>query len=226
MTNAVATTSTGTSALAAHEALKAYAAAQKINLMRFASYNNVRGDMLSKDADKAEIVIKQGTKFYLNTAKIAHGYKCWVDSSVKDEVMFYLLERPTLPDIETLPDHGPYEGERDGWKVNLSFPLYQPDEKMGYIFQVSSVSSVNAMNKVIATVIQAAGRDGKDLDQDIPLLELSRGSYKNKSTKKDMFIPNFKVVGWEKANVLNLTVSGLPPKEEKDADSDEAGVSV
>lgn len=228
MTNAVATTTAGalSEAQKRHSALQAYATAQKVNLIRYASFNSQRGEMLTKDSDKAEIVIKAGTRFYLNATKIAHGFKCWKDGEVKDDAMFYLNDRPVLPAIETLNDHGPYEGERDGWKENMSFPLFHPEEKMGYIFQTSSLSANNAMKKFIGILVQAAMKDGKDIDAgDIPLIEYNKGSYKSKVARKEIFIPSFKVVGWARAEELNLTVTGLPPKAD-DGDQDPTGTAT
>ncbi len=212
--NALTTTGGKPSLLAMHTALQQYAQAQKINLTRFLSFHNVRGEFLTKDAEKVEVVVKFGTQFYVNVPKIAHGFVCWKDSQAKEKIMYLMQDMPTLPDTSTLPDHGPYEGDRDGWSEQMSIPFYHPIEKMGYVFQVSSMSSLNATKKMLGKIIAAAVREGKDVDNDVPLIEVYRDSYKNRMTKKDMFIPGFKVVGWVKASDLNLEVSGLPPKDD------------
>ena len=167
--------------------------------------------------------MKFGTQFYVNVPKIAHGHVCWKDSQAKEKIMHLMQDMPTLPDTSTLPDHGPYDGDRDGWSEQMSIPFYQPEEKMGYIFQVSSMSSLNATKKLLGKIIAAAMRDGKDVDHDVPLIEVYRDSYKNRQTKKDMFIPGFKVVGWAKTTDLNLTVSGLPPKDDGESDTKALG---
>lgn len=184
----------------------------KVNTYRYMSWQGQVGQFSTKDEDRNVIVIKNGSKFVLNLPEVWHGYICWSGGQVKDREFFNLLTNPVLPPVDDLPDHSPYPGDRDGWNMQFSIPLYSQDEKMGYVLNLSGKVATNAFGALVKKIIIASQKAGKDLDTALPVIEIFADKYHNKKMGKDMPVPGFKVVDWVNSADAQLTISGRPPE--------------
>lgn len=198
--------------------LTQFAASNKIGTHRFLSFKGDTGDYKTQDSERNDIVVKLGTEYLLNTPEIYHGWLCWKDGKPVDQVFVQLVRQPNLPAVDTLPDHGPYnEDEREGWRESIAFPLRSNDDAIDYIFQVSSLSAVNAMKRFIGKLLQNANA-GHNLAHEVPVVALAKSSYtgtKGKAKGKVIPLPDLKLVAWKSKADLSppLTISARPTKD-------------
>lgn len=223
MSNDLTTQNKSTSLAATNlAALKAYTESNKVSTFRFMKWDGQRGAYLTKDEDRNEVNIKFGTKFVLNVPEMYHGFICWVNNEVKKREFFRMMDHPVLPDQATLPDYGPYEGDRDGWQEQISLPMVCLDDKLAYVWTQSGTGALNAIKRALQAIISSAMRDGHDLETEVPVLALDKGKYFNKKLKKDSPIPKITVVEWMKRENLDLTISAKPYDLEDEEKGDES----
>lgn len=170
------------------------------------SINGNTGEIHIGPKDDEEYLEKD-TELVLDLFNAEHGHICWVEEEVAEELMEPIALGRKLPNINDLPDHGPYEkhddGSEDGWSVQFRFKAY--DEKTGepYTFSTMSKSGVRAVRKLMKEYgSKFPLKIGKDGQYMVPVVVFGVTSFKIKDKPKlgKKYSPDFEIVDWIEAS--------------------------
>lgn len=182
---------------------------------KYLSFHAQRGEFYVKDNDN-EVSVPVGTRFAVNWQEITHGFVCWKGGKVFDSVSWNLLARPSLPDVDALPDHGPYETDannrQDGWKEQVSIPLKDLKTGIEYIFKTGPDSSVRATRRFLGELTNELALrlppDGADADAvkiGLPVLVNGKSHFVPKGRTNKVFVPKFDLEKeWIKDEAFNM----------------------
>ena len=149
-----------------------------------------------------------GSLLLCNMLLAQHGWICWVEGEVADEVNHVIAEGRPFPDEEDLKDHGPYkeykDGTKDGWQEQYILYFFSEELNEGFTLKISNASGRRSVRKLLKAYGQKAplqvGNDGLNM---IPVIELDTTSFpikdedgkiNKKAGKKHA--PVFKIVDW------------------------------
>jgi hypothetical protein len=187
--------------------------------------------------DYAEELI-DGSELILNGATIQHGWICWVDGEVMDEVNVLVSSGKPFPKESELENYGPYEthsdGTKDGWQEQYIFHLYHEKSEQAFTLKLSSRSALRAAKNLVRQYGKAfftkIADDG--VNTNFPLIEIGNtsfdvkkedGSINKKAGKK--YAPVFKIVDWIDYNEVAQffeAAGGDDAGDYDDEDEDEA----
>lgn len=128
-------------------------------------------------------------RFAVDVDGAERGFVCFVDGKLEDKVMVRVASGKKVSQ-ETLPDHGPYEGN-DGWKACTSIQLRSLTSGDEFLFcPVSNggLAAIGPILKMYKCRLQA-NKGG------IPIIDLDVADYKHKSYGK-VLKPVLKIVEW------------------------------
>lgn len=150
----------------------------------------------------------------VNVPKMIIGFQCWKDKSVVDEKFAAIGEPPI--DRDTLPEHGPYSQDGDGWQESCKVQLFiLPGGKIIQPiyseFSTSSNGGLGAIRKFNEAYIAGirAGNFRK-----LPVVKFSVDAYNHKTYGK-IKTPKLEIVRWVEpgeAKALGVTVNASLPK--------------
>lgn len=217
MSNAVTLSKAGI--MAAAKAMSQSVVNAGVPTHKYLTFHAQRSVYLVKETDK-ETTVDVGTRLALNWPEIMHGYICWKDGKVHDQVNFSLLETPVLPEMDTLPDHGPYSDDpqqRDGWREQITLPLKDLDAKVDYMYKTGADSSVRAVRRFIRDLQQElvlrAGSMGDDDELPLaPFVELGKTHFIPQGRTNKVYVPKFILVegDWTSMGEIEFTKINTP----------------
>ena len=120
---------------------------------------------------------------------LENGYVCWKDGQLTDELWFGIGE--DLPSKVSLPDHGPYTQQNDGWSQNVRFqmnilPTMGVESPIYAQFTASSGGGQRAVGDMMKAWVREM-KTGK-YDTKVPVFKFSSDSYKH-STYGKVYVP-------------------------------------
>ena len=197
------------------------------------------GTRLSFDGNTGKILIgakdddeemKSGTVLVANLIAAEMGALCWVDGKLVDEVTFPIASGRELPNLDTLPDHGPYEtsddGMEEGWQHVYRFQMYQEKSKTGYTFATSSKSGIRGVKKLLkAFGSKFPLKIGADGQYQYPVVEFTADSFKIKDKPKlgKKYAPVLEIIEWIDAEeALPYFMAAAAGDDEDDYDDEPA----
>lgn len=150
------------------------------------------------------------------------GWQCWKDKRPVDEA-FVPYGQP-VPVKSSLPDHGPYTEENDGWQEAIRVPLIvlpglggHDTVFMGCEFSAMSVGARNALYSLSKDYATAIKKGEVTEDKPYVIVHASADSYKHKEYGK-VYFPVFKIVQSVSADELRKIVDGAANKVAPEAD--------
>lgn len=151
-----------------------------------------------------------GNEFYCipNLTGIQHGWQCWKGGQIEDERMHSIADE--LEPKGSLPDHGPYRKEGDGWSkaIKLSLLIVQEGSPpILALYTSSSAGGVNAVGELLKTYGTLL-RTGKYAGQ-MPLVKCGTDSYKHNDYGKVHF-PTFSIEDWWTEAQINVLLKQMP----------------
>jgi hypothetical protein len=179
---------------------------------KYLTFHPQRNEFLVKSQDGSEKTVAAGTEMALNFAYMQHGYVCWKDGKPHDQVSWNMLQTPTLPPIDSLPDHGPYtvnDNQRDGWKYQITLPLKDVKTNDEYLFKTGADSSVRQVQGFIDTLHKAVVLH--DPVNEVPIVILGKGSFTPRGRTNKVFIPKFALRdAWMKITEIEMRELRVP----------------
>lgn len=150
-------------------------------------------------------ILEHGHRLAVAPLMLAHGWACWVDQEFKGEVMVPVHTGEPVPTKESLPDYGPYEGDRDGWQPQYYMHLRSISTGDEYKLKLGgSKSGARAFGNFLKQYAnQMSLHDGE-----LPVIEINAAQFpakdKNGKVIKGQFAyaPVFKIVGWKSEEEL------------------------
>lgn len=160
--------------------------------------------LLGKDGDTFENNTFMGLA---RIAKAVQGYQCWKGGKLVDEMWKPMTEE--LPDKTTLPDHGPYQPDKDGWQQSIKMDVVvlpsQPGGKtIAATFAISSQGARRAMGDLLTQFVDGL-KEGHTPDE-TPLVQFTRDNYKHDSFGKIWF-PKMTIKKWLSADEVREIVA-------------------
>jgi len=167
---------------------------------KYLSFNAQRGEFYVREND-GETPVPVGTRFAVNWQEITHGYVCWKDGKVFDSVSWNLLARPTLPEADELPDHGPYtqdDNKKDGWKEQITIPLKDAKTGIEYLFKTGPDSAVRSMRRFISDLknelsLRLSPGDGDSVEVGHPVVTNAKTHFVPKGRTNKVFLPKLEL---------------------------------
>lgn len=161
--------------------------------------------------------IEKGERMAANIQGARHGWICWVESEVAEEIMLPVIEGPA-PHEHTLKDHGPYkkyeDGTEDGWSKQFSIDFRLLGEAHDGAEITYKTTTKSAM-RPLGDLLKQYGREYKMNPGKVPIVELDKGSYMPKEKKHGKkYFPIFKIVDWIDEEELLATYSSANKVEE------------
>lgn len=119
----------------------------------FLNFSGKEGKFFVKEGDK-QLEVALGTKLLFNIFEAQHGWTCWKDS--KPEAQVFVSVFDPLPSKDSLEDHGPYKGKRDGWSQQMSFMFKEDTGANGrqYRLKLGNTSSLRAAGAFLASIVE------------------------------------------------------------------------
>ena len=185
-----------------------------------------KGDWVAGE-EQAEI--PDGTKFIVHMGELLVGWVRWKDSRPTDHVMGRVIDGYKPPRRETLGDLDENEWEtddagqaRDPWQFSNYLLMLGPDLDTGemtqaYTFVTASRGGINAVGDLCVKY----GKMRRQRPNDMPVVELSQGSYQHKDRSLGRIkYPIFNVVGWEPATIFEGMTDPNRPVDPEEAEGD------
>lgn len=134
----------------------------------------------------------------INIPCILSGWQCWKDGTPVDENWVRLIEQ-SPPDVDSLPDHGPYNSNQDGWSAAVKVDLIvAPDDNVQAPikaeYTASSAGGRRAVGELMKNYAEAL-QNGDAAGGKVPLVEVGEDNYQHKKFGK-VYVPTFKIVKW------------------------------
>ena len=190
MGNEVTTTSTG-GALAAYGGDNPFASAAAEMGGGGEDYLKFNGNTGDYTFGAAEDELEHGTKCVAHMDEIARGWICWDDGEVKDEITVRVIDGGP-PSENTLPDHGPYDDEDDGWSSQVII-LFSTNDGDRLKFKSSSKSGKRAFG----TLLNDYAKQYKNHPDELPVVEINATGFMPKDKKiSKKYAPTFRIVDW------------------------------
>ena len=198
----------------------------------FLKFNGNNGDFTYGE-DYAE-ELEHGSELLLNMETAMHGYICWVDGEVVDEVNVLISSGKSLPDVDDLEDHGPYakndDGTEDGWQEQYVFHFFHEKTEEGFTLKLSSRSGVRAAKNLVRAYGKSFGvKIGDDGDIQVPVVEIGSTSFDVKDRKTGKInkkagkkhAPLLKIVDWVDKSEVADCFEAAPGDDSGDYEPDE-----
>lgn len=136
--------------------------------------------------------------FLPNLQNITYGWQCWRNQQCIEDRWYSAGER--LPDKTSLPDHGPYSKQNDGWQQSVRMELIlMPDanapvqEAVLGLFVSSSKGGLGAVSKLLREF--SKGLKTGRLETDQIIVHATTGSYMHKQYGQTA-TPEFVLTEW------------------------------
>ncbi len=145
--------------------------------------------------------IEDTEEFAFNMSTLARGFICWKANEVVDEQMSLVSVAGGVIKKEDLEDHGPYEGDMDGWNDQAQVNLRSLETGTEMLFKTSSRGGLNAISgisKEFANKLKLAPKE-----MPVPIITLEPGFYKHKEFGK-IFYPKFNIARWVALSEVEL----------------------
>ena len=125
-----------------------------------------------------------------NLPELAHGWMCWKDGVPVDE--HWVKIGTELPSKATLPDHGPYSQDNDGWSENFRFDIkilaaHGVPEEINAQFTTSSKGGQSAIGRMMKQWVLDC-KNGT-ASGGVPVVLFDVDSYQNKKYGGKTMIP-------------------------------------
>lgn len=172
--------------------------------------------------DEEELDIGHTVAVALNL--LARGWICWKDGKVVDEIMVPIMSGENPPAFEQLSqEHGPFEGERDGWQKQSYMHLRSTRTGDEFKLKLANASSNIAFGNLLKTIgTQLPFNPGKT-----PVISLDVTSFAikdrktGKKLKEKKYAPVFKIVAWKNdAELQDILDKAMATQAESDIDDD------
>lgn len=155
--------------------------------------------ILTFGRNKSEI--PAGSRFVVTIEPCLHGWRDWQTGKVVREMMVPILEagRPTPPQGEPKCGDLPKPRERDGWTETVTLKMSGLDGDLAGIIltlDCSNQSSRGAADELLAEIIDMMGTPEGEEGLFNPVIELAVDSYENKTYRRRVYFPVFKITGW------------------------------
>ncbi len=147
-----------------------------------------------------EISVDDVEEFAVNMSTLARGFICWKSNEVVDEQMSLVSAKGKI-DKKDLIDHGPYEGDMDGWNDQAQVDMRSLESGMEMLFKTSSrggLNAISAISKEFANQLKLGPNE-----MPCPVVTLEPGFYKHKEFGK-IFFPKFIIKRWVPLSELEL----------------------
>lgn len=170
--------------------LKSANAARGANLYMFLKFDGRSGVTSIIDGQK-EARFPDGTKLALDIFSSTQGYICWNNKEVVSQYDKSFFE--TLPDIDTMEDHGPYEDpEKDGWSPIYMLFLKDLKTNTQYKLRVSSKSGMKQVDRLFQQIGDLEALH--DFTKQTPVITIDAEPFVSKGNKN--YKPVFAIVEW------------------------------
>lgn len=207
--NAVAELNTGTALAAGYDPFAAYGA-EAANAGAFLKFS--KGEWLLGQNDD-EITL--GRKLVGAMSELSIGWIRWADKKPVERRMGLLGQayRPEARDALGYTDQTDWERDKDDkpidpWSFTNELPMADPETGEQMTLSLSSKGGIGAMGNLC----KAYGKEYRQRDGMVPIVELGRDSYKHPEYGKT-YVPVLSIVGW-------MENSGVPQPVSNDEDQD------
>lgn len=132
-------------------------------------------------------------RFAVNPLSIQKGAICWKEGRPADEVMYAISDGEEI-DLASLPDHGPYKKDGDGWSEQAAVGVRSLTTGTDIVLKGSSrgfLQMIYKMSGAFASQVKTEGIKG-DV---IPIVMLTGEDYKHADYGK-VFVPLMDIVAW------------------------------
>lgn len=187
--------------------------------LMYLKFNGNDGEY-SYGSDNTEL--KLGSLLALNIQSYRRGWICWNDGEVVDEIMTPIHEGAP-PKKTSLPDHGPYVEENDGWSEQYTIEMRMVEEPyINLLFQANNRSKRIAFENMMKDFAK-----GFRLNEGCaPVIEIDEREFEGKAkegSKKryKKHAPIFKIVDWKSLEELATLSEGTPADYEPEPAVDE-----
>lgn len=182
-------------------------AAQGANFLKFS-----KGEWLLGQNDE-EIAL--GRRLVGNMGELSIGWIRWSDGKPAERRLGLLGQgyRPEARDSLGFTDQTSWETDKEGkpldpWNFTNELPMADPETGEQMTLSVSSKGGIGAMGNLC----KAYGREYRERDGQVPIIELGRDSYKHSEYGKT-YVPVLTIVGW-------MENSGVPQPAKATEDDD------
>ena len=139
-----------------------------------------------------------GSHFAANMGELSIGWIRWEDKKPIERRMGLLAQgfKPETRDALGYTDQVAWEKDKDGkpqdpWSFTNELPVADPETGEQMIISMSSKGGIGA----IGTLCKAYGKEYRQRDGFVPIIELDRDSYKHKEYGKT-YVPVLPIVDW------------------------------
>lgn len=160
-----------------------------------------------------EVVL--GTRFAANMAELSIGWIRWAEGKPAERKFGLLAQahKPEARDALGHTDHAEWETDKDGkpidpWSFTNELPVADPETGEQLTMSMSSKGGIGA----IGNLCKAYGKEYRQRDGQVPIIELGRDSYIHKEYGK-LYVPVVSIVDW----VENGSVPDAPVKGDDEA---------
>lgn len=156
---------------------------------------------------------QEGSKWVVNPWSMTHG---WI---LFDNKFEFVEQRSVVPAAESLPgkpENPSPEISKSGWQEQFSFSLMclnGDDKGLEVLFNTSSTGGIKACKQLIAAFSVHVNNDPAGEQTPLPVIELLADSYYNKTYRRTVHFPVFKIVDFIGAD--DLQGLAAPAEEEK-----------
>jgi hypothetical protein len=211
-----AVTETGTTAVATQPAYDPYAAyGQEAasgggDFLKFSKVEWVRG----QNSDEVAL----GTRLAANMAELSIGWIRWGDGKPLERKLGLLAQghKPEARDALGFANQTEWETDKEGkpidpWSFTNELPVADPETGEQMTMSMSSKGGIGA----IGNLCKAYGKEYRQCEGLIPIIELGRDSYVHREYSK-VYVPVVTIVDWvENGSVPDAPVKESAPEEEK-----------
>lgn len=216
--NALAEVNTGT-AVAAQGGYDPYAAYGQEAAQGGAFLKFSKGEwLLGQNDDEVEL----GRNLVANMAELSIGWIRWADGKPVERRLGLLGQgfKPETRDALGFTDQTQWETDKEGkpqdpWNFTNELPMADPETGEQMTFSASSKGGIGA----VGNLCKAYGREYKQRDGQVPIIELGRDSYKHSEYGKT-YVPVLTITGWMENSGVPQPARG--PDDEEDGNVNDA----